>query len=983
MVSTHPHETEDHFISGAMADAAAHICPSLRAGLHIGPYVLESFLGRGSFGLVWMAQQESPFQRTVAIKILHDTANSEPILARFKREQRVLATLDHPNIVSIIDAGMTESGNPWYSMAYVNGQPISHNGDWRETVTAFAQVADAVHFAHEQGVLHRDLKPHNILLDSTGRVRIIDFGLSIIQDATGESDGVDSIAGTIGTPAHMAPEQVDGRHVDRRTDVFGVGGSLLHVLTGRAPHDVVDQSLHAALKHVAEHEVQFHRGETDVPNDLRAVVLMATAWSPDHRYATSAALAEDLRRVLSGIRPIAAHPSILQRMWRMFRRRPAIVASISIAATAIVTGLIISLILLANQRAATRESLLSETRTKIAASAIAAASGDLTSAYKYLDTITTENRMWEWSLLHDQINAMQRVVLYGGPDVLSLALDESTQRLAAAAVDTVVVIDIETNTPTRLHTDTEAPVWWSVAWLPDGRLAAGDNSGEFAIFDLNKNTHIRAFFDVSVLGIAPLEDNRVAIASGGDVIIVNSDTLHELDRRTVSDGHIYTLRLIDNRLIAGDSNGDIIAIPVDLQSGLMHRTIHDSTIHRIVPSPKGDVFAVVSRDHTASIVDSTTLVVLTRLIGHRAAVWDATWLSDGTLLTASTDYTLKQWDPDRGLILSTHSSPQQHVWSLARAQDGRIWSGGHDRTIRVWAIDTDHNARATHDSAVIATAWSPNGSSLASMDHQHLQIQTPSSNGTLTIDLTDGRAFDWIDEHRIVVGTGHGDILIFDATSGNQIGDLASGTGSIVDLGVIEQFLVVIDAAHTLRSINIKTGEVFASLETDFLVDTDIELCAITSVTAGPSQNTVITGSECEFTQLRTLPDLQMVRNWRSNVAVTLDMDIRPGTHELLCVGTERPENIRLWNVESGEYIAGFAGHWTKVTGVAWHPTEDRFITIGQDGRVLLWDPRSTTPILEVADLGMTTLTSLAVHPSTAQIVVGTSEGQLLFFPRE
>lgn len=754
-------ETGGDDISGAMARAAHGSHGTLRQGQRVGPYILETVGGQGSFGAVWRARQERPFKRTVAVKILHESGNSERVVARFKREQRVLATLDHPNIVSILDAGVTESGNPWYSMEWVDGQPMEEMDDWRVAARAFASIADTLQFAHDNKVIHRDIKPQNLMRDHTGRARIIDFGLSAIQTKLDESDHVRTLSSAVGTPAHMAPEQVDGRSTDSRTDIFGLGGALLFVLTGRPPHDVVDMPIHAALKVVADHEVQFERGEADAPDDLRAVVLKATAWNPEERYDTMTALADDLRRVLAGIPPLAAHAGPVRRLWRKCQRRPALAAMTALAGTAVIGGVLVALLLLVGQQAARRKAASAGTRAIIAAVDSAAKAGDLSSAALGLEAVATEQRFWEWNLLQAQTNQLQRVVATADGDVLSLAVDTRGNRIAAAATNSIAIVDLSTDSVTWLNTATKRPVWWSLAWLPDGRLAVGDNHGELAVFDLETGELNREFFDSSVLGVVPLSDDTMAIAAGTDILLVQSDTLNASARRTVTDGHLYTLRLISDRLFAADSNGDVLTIDSSLTGDVRRSHVHDSRIHRLVPHPDGARVVATSHDHTSSIIDTRTLTTDVRLIGHRAAVWDAHWMDDGTLLTASTDYTIKQWDPVRGVVLRSYSSPQQHVWSLAQSPDGRVWSGGHDRTIRAWSLDgaTAHNH--LHDGPVICTTWSPDGSRLATLGPNHLAIR-----GGPTIATEDTIAIAWIDSSTIALGHSDGRVVAVDAESG-------------------------------------------------------------------------------------------------------------------------------------------------------------------------------------------------------------------------
>jgi len=961
-------------ISGAMAHAACGTQFTLRPGQRIGSYTLEAIIGNGSFGAVWRATQQVPFQRTVAIKILHDSANSERILIGFRREQRILAQLDHPNIVTILDAGITESGNPWYSMTWVDGQPVDRL-DWKGAARVFAEIAETVQFAHDNNVLHCDIKPHNLLLDNLGRVRMIDFGLAAVQSHAEGLDANLTIARAVGTPAHMAPEQLDGRSIDARTDVYGVGGALLSVLTGRPPHDVGGMPLHTALTVVAEQEVRFPRGEADVPDDLRAVVLKATAWNPEDRYVAAAALADDLRRVLAGIPPEASHPGLVQRLWRGCRRRPAFAVAAATAITAVVGGLIVALLLLEAQWSARYKAESAGARAMIAVAAAAVRNGDLSSASLCLQAIPLAQRHWEWDLLNTQTSMLQEVIATAQGDVLSLAVDAPGERLAAATTDTIAVIDLHTNDVTWLRTESEGPVWWSVCWLPDGRLVAGDNHGEVVVFDLEAASHERTFLGTSALGIAALPSGATAVATGTDVVLLNPDTMEIENRRSISNGHLYTLQLVNDRLLAADSNGDVFALDSSLTGDVQRRHVHDHRIHRLVLNSDKTKMVAVSNDHTATVMDPQTLDVDTRLLGHRAAVWDAHWMDDGSILTASTDYTIRQWDPVSGSVIRSYSSPQQHVWSLAQSPDGRIWSGGHDWTIRAWVLDDVAEETPWHQGPVIHTMWSSDGTMLATLGSHSLMIQ-----GGSTIAVDGATMMGWIGNGSIAVGFPDGRVAAFDAQSGEASWNCAPCEEALTALGVVGEFIVVGCGDASVHSLNGTTGQLLASTHRQNAPHRDVD---ITAITAGAHPATVILGSRSDVTEIRSMPQLELLRSWKSRVARTTALDAQPRGDWILIGGAERPENLRLWNAVTGDHIRGFIGHANTISGARWHPTDDRFVTAGKDGRLLLWDPMVSTQLLEVADIGVRAFTSLDVHPTTGQIAAGTSDGVVLLYPND
>lgn len=265
-------------------------------GQQFGPYKITEKLGEGGMAVVYKGYQQS-LNRYVAIKVLRqELAQDEEFVARFRREALAVADLSHPNILHVYDAGFVQ-GMYYIVMAYVDGGSLRDlvcqgplETDYALSIAA--QVADALHHAHQRGVVHRDVKPNNILLSRDGRPLLSDFG---IAKALHESSGLTRTGMSIGTPEYMAPEQIQGQKVDGRTDIYALGIVLYEMLVGWSPFSSTTP-VAALYKQVNEPPPPLRQANINIPPWLEAVVNRALAKSPQERYQQASDFAEALRQ---------------------------------------------------------------------------------------------------------------------------------------------------------------------------------------------------------------------------------------------------------------------------------------------------------------------------------------------------------------------------------------------------------------------------------------------------------------------------------------------------------------------------------------------------------------------------------------------------------------------------------------------------------------------------------------------------------------
>lgn len=302
------------FSAGIAAVAKAARPPEPPLPTQIGSYLIRRRLGEGGMGIVYEAEQQTP-KRAVAIKIVRGGEFVDEYRVRlFQREAQTLARLKHPAIAAIYEAGRTEDGQHFFVMELVPGVPLTEfardrGPAKRERLELFRKVCDAINYAHQRGVIHRDLKPTNILVDSEGNPKILDFGLARISDPeVSLMSTLHDVGRLMGTLPYMSPEEARGDTdaIDVRSDVYALGVVLYELMTGQLPHAVKRKALPEAI-HMISQEPPRRPGTIDrtLRGELETIILKALEKDPDRRYQTAALLSEDIGRYLTN-QPILA-----------------------------------------------------------------------------------------------------------------------------------------------------------------------------------------------------------------------------------------------------------------------------------------------------------------------------------------------------------------------------------------------------------------------------------------------------------------------------------------------------------------------------------------------------------------------------------------------------------------------------------------------------------------------------------------------------
>ena len=325
-------------------------------GQRLGPYRLLRELGQGGMGTVWLAERaDGAFERQVALKLPRAQWSDRGLAQRFARERAVLASLNHPHIAQLFDAGWSDSGRPYLALEYVEGLPIhqwceQQRLDLSARLTLFVAVIRAVAHAHARLIVHRDLKPTNVLVSADGQVKLLDFGIAKLlaeDSAAAEETELTRLGGRALTPQYAAPEQILGKPISTATDIYSLGVVLFELLTDERPYRLASDARRSALEDAVVH--------ADVPapsalakdtvtrralrGDLDAIVLKALAKAPEQRYETAAAFADDIERHLARLPVRAQRAGRWYRLRRFVTRNRYSVAAVGAVVLALSAGL--------------------------------------------------------------------------------------------------------------------------------------------------------------------------------------------------------------------------------------------------------------------------------------------------------------------------------------------------------------------------------------------------------------------------------------------------------------------------------------------------------------------------------------------------------------------------------------------------------------------------------------------------------------------
>ena len=714
----------------------------------IGSYTIVRQIGRGGMGIVYEATQQSP-RRSVAIKLLHPVHATPDRLRRFRHEAELLGRLQHPGIAQIYEAGTYDVGRgpqPYFAMELVDGvdirtfcerlrQPhplttctvsateVASPRAFPTLVALLARVCDAVEYAHERGVIHRDLKPENVLIDNTGRPRILDFGIARTTDqAAAISTMLTEQGQLVGTLAYMAPEQLN-QSTDALTpqvDVYSLGVLGFELLTGHLPRAAADLPVSQAIAALANADpIPVSLFEPTLKGDIETILGKALESEPGRRYRSAAAMAADLRRHLANL-PIDARPPSRFYLVRKFtRRHRGLVAGAVATLLVAILGMVVSTSFAVEATRRAHELERANYVSGLTAAAAAVEQQDYATAVARLDRLPAHHRGWEYEYLRARLVHHLDECDAPAPVMTTPVFDGEGRRMFATMADgTLGTWELATGRllGTRSLDEFAGPYaeGAGVAALngPFQRLAAVTREGRIVVDDIASGERVV----VDAEEREPTQARILAWDAAGRRL------LYRTEGTRIWDGP-HSRVLTEEAFVFGVFNhaGDRVALAggprivmFDVATGtLQAETRVEDIVLDLAFAPDDTTLAVAGHYRNAFLLDGNDLSRRAQLAGHRDAVHAVAWCPDGSrLITTSADASIRIWKvdhPDLPVVLMTG---MRDPTTVAVTPDGAHFLVAGPQ-LRRFALD-DPSVLLGHDSYVYFLAFSPDGSMLAS-----------------------------------------------------------------------------------------------------------------------------------------------------------------------------------------------------------------------------------------------------------------------------
>jgi eukaryotic-like serine/threonine-protein kinase len=1012
----HLHDNATEFLEAPplineLPDSSPAINSDAALGRRIGAYKVIRELGRGGMGAVFLAHRaDQTFEKQVAIKLVWPGLGSEEIIQRFQQERQILARLEHPNIAHLLDGGVTEDGWHYIVMEYIEGVSItqfcgSNLLSMEARLHLFRAVCEAVQFAHQNLVIHRDLKPGNILVTADSTPKLLDFGIAKLLEQNEASLALTHTQLPL-TPEYASPEQLNNQPITTATDVYSLGVVLYEILTRRKPYHFKSPLLHEVARVVTD-------VEPDKPNlndDLENIVLKAMRKETAHRYSSVELLNADIGRYLAGKTVLARKATTSYRVGKFVQRYKAIVLLAALLFLTLVTVAMVSI----RQNIVAREQAREQRRQLYAAQfSQAMQDWDAGNLPRLRELLSRWNppageedlRGFEWDYLRQLLSGEVWAMEFPGV-MRAMALSPDGKLLATGMADgSVILSDVETGRQ-RSSFGSHPQGIRCLAFSADGKLiVTGNNAGVVRLWQVQEQTElftIHAHNNEMIFKIAFAPDGQTFATVSSDKTARLWETATGKEIRTFT-GHQDWVRTLcffkDGRtLLTGSNDGTVRRWEVT--TGRTTATLggYGDEILSLALTPDEKYLAVGGLELELQLFDLTARKIIRTFAGHTDAAWTIALSPDGKLLAGTgPDRTARVWETATGRAVALIKAHDYEMSLLAFTPDGRRLLTGDHKTLKLWDVEKLQQTQAlsTPEQCNIAKiAFSSDGQFLAVGEGRNGARCYPFPYLSVW-DVATGQAKFVVKElgsfsglafvpqtSLLAVGKMNGLAGVWDAVSGQRKAEFSGHAGpfpgdpsrSIAEIHALDvspggKLIATGDVRKTVKlwtpaGQEVRTiqgpGEPYTGGVQKVLAAAFSHhgrLLAVGGMDQAVDIFDPITGQK-----LRTLSPHPMAIH---------SVKFSPNDRVLATAGEDHL--VRLWDVTNGRLLQTLQGHADVIYEIAWTPDGTRIASASKDKTIRLWSVATGLEVMTLRELDQ--VRAIAFSPDGKILASGSLDG--------